>query len=372
MMPWKKLISLPSNMGKTEHVLIIGTRPEVIKCAPLVEAFQERGARDRLTVIFSGQQNGLMDSARTDVEPDIRMDDWPHGDRLREQRTCMVYRTIEVLKNMHCGAHTKVIVQGDTSTSYFAALAARSIGARIFHVEAGLRSGSVSSPFPEEFNRRSISRMAHLHYAPNDGAKNNLLNEGVQGSAILVTGNTGIDTVERIGMRTHLQRPDVVLITLHRQENRGRVVVAVLRAVQELASLYPALRFVWLGHSHPAVEGEIAKSGASPISNLCFAPPMAHEQLLNDQGSYALIMTDSGGLQEEATHLGIPLIILRERTERPEALLLGNGVLCPPMDHDRTISTFRRLVQLERRPNKVFGQGDASRRIVDHLLAYVK
>jgi UDP-N-acetylglucosamine 2-epimerase (non-hydrolysing) len=261
-------------------------------------------------------------------------------------------------------------VQGDTSTTYFAALAARNVGAQVHHVEAGLRSGSIGNPFPEEFHRRAVARIAHTHYAPTPGARANLLHEGVAEEDILLTGNTGIDSLEQLGAGEAPERSrDEVLITLHRHENRGAVIHALRRTVMDLATRFPTLHFIWVRHSNPAVDDELADLGSTPAPNVRIVPPMPHRRLIGDPGRYAVIMTDSGGLQEEATHLGIPLMILRDRTERPEALRPDHGVLCPPGEHQRIIEAFEMLVRLGREPHHVFGSGNAGERIVDHLLA---
>lgn len=369
MMLWTKPINWPCRMHKPDHFLIIGTRPEAIKCAPLVRAFERWGARERLVVVFSGQQNGLLESAAAGLEPDLRATGWPHGARLREQRASMVPQLVGLLRGMGCGPHTRVLVQGDTSTTYFASLAAQGIGADLHHVEAGLRSGSITAPFPEEFNRRAIARLAHTHYAPTMNARENLLREGVAEASIVVTGNTGIDNLSFARDPLLGQQQDTVLITLHRRENRGERLNGVMGAVRALAIRFPRLRFDWVGHSHPDIHTFLSEGSEQRPANLRVLPPLAHNELMQAAGRYAVIMTDSGGLQEEATHLGIPLMILRDRTERPEAVRALYGVLCPPADVDRFATEFERMVGLERSPHRCFGTGDAADRIVGHLLS---
>ena len=357
-------------MRAPEHVLVIGTRPEAIKCAPLVSAFARRGLRDRLLVVFSGQQIGLLESACTPVEADVRLADWPHGKHLREQREVMVERLTMLFKELGGGPLLHVIVQGDTSTAYFAALAATRTGAQLHHIEAGLRSGAIANPFPEEFHRRAITRMARMHYAPTASARTNLLREGVRNSDILTTGNTGIDSLVGLLPRADPdQQRDTILITLHRQENRGAAVHALMHALQDLAPRFPALHFIWVRHTNPAITRELDPYGTRPLRNLHIVSPMPHAEMIAGSDRYALIMTDSGGLQEEATHLGIPLMILRDRTERPEALRPDHGVLCPPTELHHIAVVFNALIRNARRPDHAFGSGNASERILDRLLS---
>lgn len=357
-------------MRTPEYVLVIGTRPEAIKCAPIVSAFTRRSMRDRLLVVFSGQQSELLESALPQVHMDIRLPEWPHG-LPRKQRYALVRdRLRDLFVSLCCGPATHVIVQGDTSTSYLAALAAQDVRARVCHVEAGLRSGCLHSPFPEEFHRRAIARMASVHYAPTEGARDNLLCEGIPEGAVLVTGNTGIDNLTTvlnghvIGSTRHR-----VLICLHRRENHGAPLHWIMAAVLDLAVRYPHFEFTWITHSNPAVAGELARYGPSPAPNVRVLEPLPYEQVVLAYTDLALIMTDSGGMQEEAAHLGIPLLVLRDRTERPEALHPEFGLLCPPADKGGLLKKFERLIGRERQPRHVFGDGAAAERIVEDLLA---
>jgi UDP-N-acetylglucosamine 2-epimerase (non-hydrolysing) len=358
------------SMQAPDHILVIGTRPEAVKCAPLISAFIRRNARHRLLVVFSGQQPALLDSALPHMEVDIRMPEWPHGLPLKQQRKLVTERLRQLFAELGCGPGTRVIVQGDTSTSYLTALAAKHVGAQLHHVEAGLRSGCLHNPFPEEFHRRAITRLADQHYAPTDGARANLLAEGISAHDILVTGNTGIDgLVATVNGGSRSVPRDVVLISLHRRENHGPAVHQIMRVTMELAKAYPQLQFIWVEHSHPAITKELEVYGRSPAVNLHVRAPLPYAQMVGDSMRYALIMTDSGGMQEEAAHLGIPLMVLRDRTERPEALDPDLGVLCPPGDHDTIITEFGKLIRQKRRPRHVFGDGTAAERIVAHLLA---
>lgn len=370
MMRYAKLMHLQPPMRTPEYVLVIGTRPEAIKCTPLVSAFSRRSMRARLLVVFSGQQPELLESALPQVHMDIRMPEWPHTLPRKQRYALVCGRLRDLFVSVGCGPATHVIVQGDTSTSYLAALAAQGVRARVCHVEAGLRSGCLHSPFPEEFHRRAIARIASVHYAPTEGARDNLLREGIPERAILVTGNTGIDnlttTLNGHAMEGARHR---VLICLHRRENHGDPLHRIMASVLDLAARFPRFEFTWITHSNPAVAGELADYGPSPAPNVSVVGPMPYELMLREYASLALVMTDSGGMQEEAAHLGIPLLVLRDRTERPEALHPERGLLCPPADNDGLLDKFDRLIGRERKPRHVFGDGTAAERIVEDLLA---
>lgn len=357
-------------MQTPDHILVIGTRPEAIKCAPIIAAFERRGMRHRLLVVFSGQQPALLGSALPHLRFDIRMPEWPHAISFKEQRAWVSARFCELFTELRCGPGTRVIVQGDTATSFMAALAAEHAGAEVHHVEAGLRSGCRHDPFPEEFHRRAISRLARQHYAPTSTSKANLLAEGVMEEQVLITGNTGIDNLGsiRVPVRADALR-DMVFISLHRRESHGEVVHRIMSVVLELAANHPGLRFVWVRHSHPAIARALDRYGRAPVANVEVHDPMAHDEVIARSQHYALVMTDSGGMQEEAAHLGIPLIVLRRRTERPEALTPSGGVLCAPNDRERIVRVFGELIDQERRPRPVFGDGNAAERIVEHMLS---
>lgn len=370
MMGYAKHMNWHGPMRKPEYVLVFGTRPEAIKCAPIISAFTRRNARHRLVVVFSGQQPALLESALPEMEIDIRMPEWPHGSSMKQLRALVTDRFGRLFSELDCGLATHLIVQGDTSTTYLASLAAKRIGAQLHHVEAGLRSGCLRNPFPEEFHRRAIARLADRHYAPTAGACANLQAEGIRPENILVPGNTGIDSlVATMNGSSVIVSRDVVLISLHRRENHGTNVHHVMSAVMRLARIHPRSRFIWVRHSHPAITKELDAYGPSPAANIQVIDPRPYAQLVHDSPRYALIMTDSGGVQEEATHLGIPLIVLRDRTERPEALHPESGVLCLPQDEDGIINEFGRLIERRRKPRLVFGDGAASERIVEHLLS---
>ncbi len=276
-----------------------------------------------------------------------------------------------------------VVVQGDTTTALAGALAAFHLGIPCFHVEAGLRTSNPLRPFPEEMNRRLLTRLAALHFAPTEHARQNLLAEGVPAGDVHVTGNTVIDALEQFaGQRaphaqggskdeaTSTARP-MILVTLHRREG-SEIAPAIARAVAELASS-GGVDVTWIRHPNPTSEAALAALGED--SRVRVLPPQPYAAFVALMRRARVILTDSGGVQEEAPVLGVPVVVLRGETDRPEAVAAGNAVVvggdavaiaraCRELVHDAEIHAFRS------RATSPFGDGGASPRIVAALDAY--
>ncbi len=364
-------------------LFILGTRPEAIKLAPLIHAFRRASAAYECRVCFSGQHRELAQQALDffGIIPDDNLAVMLENQSLSGLTAALLPALEKVVQNEQPDL---VFVQGDTTTAFCGALAAFYAGIRVAHVEAGLRTGQFRSPFPEEFNRTAISKMATYHFAPTEAARQNLLHEGVLDAHILVNGNTGIDALlwakahieasESPALKAFRQQLDLgkrrlVLVTLHRRENQGATLAGMQQALSNLALRYPEAIFVLPLHPNPQVGKVLEPLSALPNMRLMQALPYEIFVWLLSE-SY-LILTDSGGIQEEAPSLGKPVIVLRDHTERPEAVEAGTALLAGTSP-EGIIETFRSLMDdtaaykamVERCSVNPFGDGRACERIV--------
>jgi UDP-N-acetylglucosamine 2-epimerase (non-hydrolysing) len=365
---------------KTIKILsIIGTRPEVIKMAPVIREIQNRPAAFDSTVVVTGQHREMsqpyLDLFGIEADADLAI--------MQENQTLdsIFVNILAALPALLRKIQPDILlVQGDTSSAFAAALAAYHAKIRVGHVEAGLRTGNKYNPFPEEINRRLIGAVADLHFAPTAGARENLLREGVAEESIFVTGNTVIDALRMVVRDQYvftdevLSRIDyaerrVICVTTHRRESFGEPLKNTLRALREIAARYPDVEIVLPVHYTPNVREHVYKmlQGAERIHLM---EPLSYEpfvQLLNK--SY-LILTDSGGVQEEAPGLGKPVLVLRETTERPEGLAAGTARLVGT-DVARIVSATAELLENEASYRKMsravnpYGDGKAAARIAD-------
>lgn len=314
---------------------VVGTRPEAIKLAPVVLAARRRGWS--VHVCATGQHRRLLDTALAGfgLVPDTDLALMRDGQQVED----VVGRALPRLSAAIAAADPDlVLVQGDTASAFAGALAAFYRGAPIAHVEAGLRSGSLAEPFPEEMHRRAIAKMATLHFAATSGARHALLGEGVDDDAITVTGNTGIDAlhvalaaVDEGVMRARFSWRDqsrpLVIATIHRRENQGArlgEVIAGLRAIAASGRCQLAVTV----HPAPPIAAPL-RDGLGRLPGVVMLDPLEHQAFLWLIGQAALVLTDSGGVQEEAPALGCPTLILRGQTERPEGIVHGVARLVP-------------------------------------------
>lgn len=366
--------------------IVLGTRPEAVKLAPVVLAARE-DPRFEPVVVHTGQHQELAADVLDafGLVADERLDLMAPGQSLGELLGRAVAEVARLLARI---GPDVVVVQGDTTTAAAAALAAAQLRVPVAHVEAGLRSGDRSSPFPEEDNRRLISVVADLHLAPTANAAANLMAEGVKPSAIVVTGNTGIDALDHvvgtaaddpddtddIGRRLCAHRGPVALVTAHRRESWGEPLANIGRGVSWLLDREPELLVVLPMHPNPGVRDVLrAALGGHPRALLC--GPLRYRTMAKALATSAMVLTDSGGLQEEAPHLGVPVLVLRDTTERPEAVSAGSATLVGT-DPGRIVRTARAVLHDEAlrrtmaQPRAIFGDGRASGRTVD-AIAYL-
>lgn len=371
-------------MRKHKVMTVYGTRPEAIKVATVIEAL-DRDERFESIPVVTGQHREMLDqvNAMFGIAPRHDLDLMKPGQPLNG----IVSRAIAGLDELLVQEEPDiVIVQGDTSTAMAAAITAFNRQVTVVHLEAGLRTGNIDSPFPEEANRKLIGQVAKLHLAPTKGSRANLLHESFDPAAIVVTGNTVIDalleasswdtvpTDPAIAWAVESGRP-IILTTMHRRENLGDSMDAIARALAKLAKKHPDHLVVLPVHRNPAVR-EAVLPHLEGKDNVIVTEPLPYAEFTKVMAASRLILTDSGGVQEEAPSLGKPVLVMRENTERPEAVDAGT-VRLVGTDYDRIVFEANHLLRdhdaYEAMANAVnpYGDGKASARSVAaiaHLL----
>jgi len=358
--------------------VVIGTRPEAVKLAPVVLALRAASARFETRVVLTAQHREMSDEILAHFG--IRAH---HDLDVMRPRQSLFVTTARLIAGMEDVLRADrpdiLLVQGDTTTTFVAALAAFYQRIRVGHVEAGLRTADKANPFPEEVNRRLTSQIADLHFAPTATARRALLRERVDARSIHVTGNTVIDallwTKARLPKRTPplLRGVDpakrIVLVTSHRRENWGEPLVDVCLALEDLATAFASdVQIVFPVHPNPTVRDTVKKI-LGGIGNVLLLPPLDYGAFVSVMSRATLILTDSGGVQEEAPSLGVPVLVLRRKTERPEAVRAG-VVRLVGTDRARIVREATRLLTdraayraMARRKNP-YGDGRAAARIV--------
>ena len=376
-------------------LLVFGTRPEAIKMAPLVYEFKKHGDVFETLVCVTGQHREMLDQVLDlfQVKPDYDLNIMKPDQDLYDVTSRILVGMRDVLAEVRPDV---VFVHGDTTTSMASALAAFYQQIPVAHVEAGLRTGNIYSPWPEEMNRSITGRIATYNFAPTLCSKHNLLNENVSEESIVVTGNTVIDAlhwvVEKIASDSQLQdsiiseiksigydmarldeKRRLVLITGHRRENFGDGFLNICRAIKGLSERYPAVDFVYPMHLNPNVRKPVLDILGSGEPNIILIEPLQYLQFVYLMEKSYLVLTDSGGIQEEAPGLGKPVLVMRDTTERPEAVEAGT-VLLVGADRERIINGVSDLLDngamyesMSKAANP-YGDGKACQRIVEHLM----
>ena len=369
-------------------LVFAGTRPEIIKMAPIVRELRARqgSQTNRLNAwqahfCFTGQHDQLAVPFLKffDIEPDSRLEIMESGQSLGQLASVAIGQ-IDALIEKHPG-RCAALVQGDTTTAFIAALSAFYHNIPVGHVEAGLRTSKIDEPFPEELNRRLITRIAKWHYAPTEAARTALLREGIASESILVTQNTGIDSFLWTLAQLHkpisvdlaaLDGQRLVLVTVHRRENIGAPLDRIASALTELSREFKDIVFFLPVHRNPKVS-ETIRTRLGGIRNIRLAEPLAYPDLVWAMKNAELILTDSGGIQEEAPSLNKPVLVLRDETERPEAIDYGTSFMVGS-DTARVAGLAREFLTGKRKltlrgTTNPYGDGHAARKIVDHLLS---
>ena len=362
---------------------VFGTRPEAIKMAPLVlELEKTEGIESKVCV--TAQHREMLDQVLDifGIRPDYDLD-------IMRQRQTLAGITKRALEGICAILEEEkpdiVLVHGDTTTTFAGALAAFYSGVKVGHVEAGLRTFDKWSPFPEEMNRRMTGVLSDLHFSPTEANRENLLREGVPEERIYITGNTVIDALKTTVKKDYTfsdpilrkmpwNEKRIVLMTAHRRENLGEPMYNIMRAVKRLATDFPDIEVVYPVHLNPAVQN-VAKEVLGDMENVHLIAPLDVQELHNAMDKSYMILTDSGGLQEEAPSLGKPVLVLRTETERPEAVEAGT-VKVVGVSEDVIYEEAKILLTNETAYQKMaqainpYGDGEASRRIVGAILEY--
>ena len=378
-------------------LLVFGTRPEAIKMAPLVKEFQKYPEQFKTVVCVTGQHREMLDQVLNifEITPDYDLNIMKQGQDLYDVTSRVLVGMRDVLKEVKPDV---VLVHGDTTTSTAAALASFYQQIPVGHVEAGLRTHNIYSPWPEEMNRQITGRIATYHFAPTPLSKQNLLSEGVNEDTITVTGNTVIDAlymvVNKMKQDKHLgeELKDIltsagydvdrlkggkklVLITGHRRENFGDGFINMCTAIKDLTQKYPDVDFVYPMHLNPNVRKpihEVFGEDLSNLGNMFFIEPLEYLSFVYLMEKSTIVLTDSGGIQEEAPGLGKPVLVMRDTTERPEALEAGTVKLVGT-NYNKIVEEVSALLDNREYYNQMsqavnpYGDGLACGRIVKDL-----
>jgi UDP-N-acetylglucosamine 2-epimerase (non-hydrolysing) len=365
-------------MRRIKIFSIVGTRPEVIKMAPVVRVLGSDPDRFEPYVVATAQHRQMLDQVLSTfgIEPDFDLGLMQHDQSLAG----FASRSLPALSDLFAREKPDcILIQGDTTTSMTAALAGFYNGIKVGHVEAGLRSFDRLNPFPEELNRHIAGCLADIHFAPTGLARQNLLREGVREEDVFVTGNTIVDALLSIPLdgpfdNSQLSKVDfagrrIILLTAHRRENHGAALQSICRAMKELVSKFDDLAVIFPVHLNPNVRGPVYEE-LENVPGITLIDPVSYGDLLKLMRSSYLILTDSGGIQEEAPSFHKPVLVLRELTERPEVVDAGAGKIIGT-DSARVVKEASSLLNspLEyRKMSEVqnpFGDGHAAERIVE-------
>lgn len=374
---------------KKKIAIMVGTRPEAIKMAPVIRAFRKKASFQTI-LISTGQHHEMLSQALQDfgIRPDINLDIMTHDQSLAQISSILLKKVDELFEYEQPDI---VIVQGDTTTVFISGLCAFYRKIPCMHVEAGLRSYNIYSPFPEEFNRRIISLFAELHFTPTPLAADALKKEGIPSQKIVITGNTGIDALLLISEDIERNPPQLpktlisdlarysrfLLVTSHRRENIGNGLHSICSALIKIAHNFPDVAIIYPVHLNPNVQS-IVYSMLKNHHNIILTSPLSYKQFVYIMKKAYIVLTDSGGIQEEAPALNKPVIVMRDVTERVEGIEAGCSILAGT-DSETIFQAASKL--LENKNNiyakmanakNPYGDGDASYKIVSTIYKYLE
>ena len=372
-------------------LIVFGTRPEAIKMAPLVKEFQKDLINFDTKVCVTAQHREMLDQVLDlfRIIPDYDLNVMTPGQDLYDVTSKILLKIKPVLEEIKPDL---VLVHGDTATTFATSLAAYYQKIKVGHIEAGLRTGDLYSPWPEEGNRRLTGVLTDYHFSPTNTSKNNLLNEGVSESSVFVTGNTVIDALQLVvnrikndeSLRLKIENTifqsgfqelssKFILVTGHRRENFGQGFLNICEALKVLAKNNPDISILYPVHLNPNVRKPVNKL-LSSVSNIKLVEPFQYEEFIYLMSKSYLILTDSGGIQEEAPSLGKPVLVMRDTTERPEAVEAGTVKLVGS-DQDNIVKEVQNLLddsgeyQRMSKAHNPYGDGHASKKILKLLRA---
>ncbi len=364
---------------------VFGTRPEAIKLAPVIDSIKDESKLE-LTTIATGQHEEMLTQMLSNfsIKPDFNL-------RLMQKQQSLADLTGRAVSSLgkvfRDNAADLVVVHGDTTTTLSASLAAYYEQIPVAHVEAGLRSDNKYSPFPEEMNRQLTDTLADLYFAPTRQNKENLLQENIPADNIYLTGNTVIDSARKIAEQgfsftsslakiiKNKDNKEIILLTTHRRENIGEDMKNIFSATKEIVNKFPAVEVVFPVHLNPAVQ-KLARKKLGDNSRIHLLEPLDYSNFINLLAVCSLVLTDSGGIQEEAPAFDVPVVLLRETTERPEAIEAGT-VIKAGVNRKNIVELTTRLLTEEEfyeqtagAPNP-YGDGKAAPRIVQYIMRYL-
>ena len=374
-----------------KNVLVVfGTRPEAIKMAPICHELKKNTEYFNTTVCVTAQHREMLDQVLDlfDIVPDEDLDTMEHGQDLTDITSSILISMRVVFKKYKPDL---VLVHGDTTTTLASSMAAFYADIPIAHIEAGLRTNNIYAPFPEEFNRQVVSKVARMHFAPTESSAENLLLEQCPKNNIFVTGNTVIDSLHWVINRFQkdskrkdsivkflskyinfdLDKNQYILITGHRRENFGKGFIDICEALSELALKFPDMQFVYPVHLNPNVQNPV-NSILSKFENIHLIVPLDYEPFIYLLTKCFLVLTDSGGIQEEAPSIGKPVLVMRDVTERPEAVTAGTVKLVGA-NKINIIKEVSQIIENEAsylsmsQAHNPYGDGNASRRIINQI-----
>lgn len=366
-------------------LFVMGTRPEVIKLAPVIKKAKSYPAQLKVIVCVTGQHKEMLTQALEafTIVPDISLEVMSKNQTLSELTSILTTKLTHTLQEVQ---PDWLVVQGDTTSAFIASLCAFYQNIKIAHVEAGLRTHNLQSPFPEELNRQIISKIANWHFAPTILAAENIKQEKNKNVKLLVTGNTIVDSINiivkewtdapvilpKVLQKLTATNKKIILITCHRRENFGETLLAICRAILQLAAEYKNYYFIFPVHFNPNVRKHIHEE-LQNIKNIILLPPLDYKSMLYLLSHAALVLTDSGGIQEEAPSFAVPTVVMREYTERQEGITAGFAILAGVSEVKITHAAKEFLASpnvtklLQKRKNP-YGDGLASERIIKALL----
>lgn len=367
-----------------KNLIVFGTRPEAIKMAPLVKEFKKYSNQFDTRVCVTAQHREMLDQVLEffDIVPEYDLNLMKPNQNLYSLTGDIIVGLKDVLEEFQ---PDYVYVHGDTTTTMAASIAAFYSGAEVCHVEAGLRTHQKRAPFPEEINRQITGRVADYHFAPTTASQENLLRENISFDSILITGNTVIDALlESVARVEDIQNAEIdnlkqivqedkklILVTGHRRENHGEGFIHICKALKEIAITHSDVQIIYPVHLNPNVKGPVYEI-LSGIDNIQLIDPLAYPSFVWLMNQSYMIITDSGGVQEEAPSLGKPVLVMRDTTERPEAVTAGTVILVGT-DKDKIVSEANSLLTDESRYAKMtalhnpYGDGKACTRIVEFI-----
>lgn len=362
-------------MRKLTIVCVIGTRPEALKMIPLIKTLQS-DEKFRIETVVTGQHKELLEPILQEfhINSAINFSVMSPNQNLNTLSAKLLSHFDRFFSENPCDL---VIAQGDTNTTFMAGLSAFYRKIPFAHVEAGLRTSTIHFPFPEELNRRTISMLANLHFCPTQQSADNLLKEGIH-TNVFITGNTIIDTLHHYVKKVNVKKltdEKIILVTCHRRENFGKPLLRITAALRLLVERNPAIKVMFLMHPNRNVQTIVEKQLVC-IPNIILSPALNYEQLVQVMLNAYLILTDSGGLQEEAPALNKPILVLRNETERTEgiacgaALLIGND-LNTIIYHVERLLTDKNSYQRMSQAKPPYGDGHSARRIADIITKFL-